>query len=89
MRKWIMTAAALTLFGGFAFAADEETKLDTFEVCNNWARQFCTSGAHERAVNAELLKLKQHGIPITLERIKLMAQTINMGKVQQAEQAEQ
>jgi len=86
MKKLIMAAAALSLFAGASFAADGEVTLETFDKCNNWARQYCQSGEHENAVNSEILRLKKAGIPITLERIKLLAQTINMNKFRQANQ---
>lgn len=76
MRKWILAAAALALFGANV-QAQEEVTLDTFDKCNNWARQYCQSGAHEAAVNAELLRMKKAGVPVTLDRIKMMAQSIN------------
>ncbi|MDT8445445.1 MAG: hypothetical protein RRB13_00955 [bacterium] len=76
MKKWIMAAAALACFG-ISAQAQEEVSLDSFDKCNNWARQYCQIGAHETAVNAELLRLKKAGVPITVERIKMMAQSIN------------
>ena len=75
MRKLIMAAATLTMFSAPIHA--QEVTLETFDKCNNWARQYCQSGSHEAAVNAELLRLKKAGIPVTLERIKLLAQTIS------------
>jgi len=85
MKKLILCAFTFTLLGG-ALYAQEEASLETFDKCNNWARQYCQAGAHEDAVNAELLRLKNAGIPITLERIKMLSQKIKPATLNQPEQ---
>ena len=77
MKKLILSLSVLALLGGTAMAQDDgEVTLETFDKCNNWARQYCQSGAHEQTVNQELLRLKKAGIPVTLERIKMLAQRV-------------
>lgn len=47
--------------------------LDSFEMCNNWARHYCHSGNHERVVNSILRGMKERGITITTAIIKSVA----------------
>ena len=66
--------AACLLSTPAAFAQDaQETTLDNSELCNNWARRFCTPGNHEAAVNDSLLKQKKMGVIITQEQIRSVA----------------
>ncbi|MBU3918111.1 hypothetical protein KKA14_21485 [bacterium] len=48
--------------------------LDSFEMCNNWARHYCYSGSHENTVNEMLRGMKERGVTITTAIIKSVAQ---------------
>jgi len=85
MKKLITTFLVLFLSCGLLFAEDEDVELDTFDQCNNWARHYCRTGNHEEAVNQELLKMKKAGVPITVSRIKRMAQAIRPDTVPEPE----
>ncbi|MCP4757223.1 MAG: hypothetical protein GY866_40690 [Proteobacteria bacterium] len=55
-------------------SADEaQICLESFEMCNNWARHYCRSGYHERVVNSILQRMKERGMTITTARIKSIA----------------
>lgn len=78
--KKILLALLLVLMAAPMTMAQEEassSELETFERCNNWARRYCADPAHAAAVDAKLLELKQKGVPITLQRIKLLASRTN------------
>ncbi len=47
--------------------------LESFEMCNNWARHYCYSGSHERTVNEILRQMKERGVTITTAIIKSVA----------------
>ena len=47
--------------------------LESFEMCNNWARHYCRAGNHEAAVNNILRNMKERGITITTAIIKSVA----------------
>lgn len=47
--------------------------LESFEMCNNWARHYCYAGAHERKVNEILRQMKERGVTITTAIIKSVA----------------
>lgn len=47
--------------------------LETFEMCNNWARHYCYAGSHERRVNELLRQMKERGVTITTALIKSVA----------------
>ena len=50
-----------------------EICLESFEMCNNWARHYCRSGNHERMVNHILKGMKERGMTITTAIIKSVA----------------
>jgi hypothetical protein len=75
MKKFFLALFALALATPMALADD--SPLGTFEKCNNWARQYCVNPTHAEATDAKLLELKQKGIPITLQRIKMIAARTN------------
>jgi hypothetical protein len=50
-----------------------EVCLETFEMCNNWARHYCRSGNHEQMVNHILQGMKERGMTITTAVIKNVA----------------
>ena len=47
--------------------------LESFEMCNNWARHYCRNGNHERMVNHILQQMKERGMTITTTIIKSVA----------------
>lgn len=47
--------------------------LESFEMCNNWARHYCRNGNHERMVNHILQGMKERGLTITTAIIKSVA----------------
>ena len=47
--------------------------LESFEMCNNWARHYCRAGNHEGAVNNILRNMKERGVTITTAIIKSVA----------------
>ncbi len=47
--------------------------LESFEMCNNWARHYCYAGSHERRVNEILRQMKERGVTITTAIIKSVA----------------
>ncbi len=47
--------------------------LESFEMCNNWARHYCRNGNHERMVNHILKGMKERGMTITTTIIKSVA----------------
>lgn len=47
--------------------------LESFEMCNNWARHYCYAGAHEARVNEILRQMKERGVTITTAIIKSVA----------------
>jgi len=47
--------------------------LESFEMCNNWARHYCRAGNHERMVNYILTNMKKRGMTITTAIIKSVA----------------
>jgi len=47
--------------------------LDSFEMCNNWARHYCHAGNHERVVNNILRGMKERGMTVTTAIIKSVA----------------
>ncbi len=47
--------------------------LESFEMCNNWARHYCSAGSHERKVNELLRQKKERGVTITTAIIKAVA----------------
>lgn len=47
--------------------------LESFEMCNNWARHYCYAGNHERTVNEILRQMKERGVTITTAIIKSVA----------------
>ena len=47
--------------------------LESFEMCNNWARHYCRAGNHEAAVNNILRNMKERGVTITTAIIKSVA----------------
>ncbi len=47
--------------------------LESFEMCNNWARHYCINGNHERMVNHILQQMKERGMTITTAIIKSVA----------------
>ena len=49
--------------------------LETFEMCNNWARHYCYPGSHERTVNELLRQKKERGVTITTAIIKAVAKS--------------
>ena len=49
------------------------TCLESFEMCNNWARHYCRAGNHEVAVNNILRNMKERGVTITTAIIKSVA----------------
>lgn len=75
MKKILLVLGLIIMAAPSAMA--DESALDTFEQCNNWARRYCTDPAHAAAVDAKLLELKQKGVAITLQRIKMIAQRTN------------
>ncbi len=48
--------------------------LESFEMCNNWARHYCLNGNHNAVVNHRLLNLKKRGYIITTKLIRSYAQ---------------
>ncbi len=50
--------------------ATPQITLESFEMCNNWARHYCRRGNHEDMVNHILLGMKQRGLTITTAIIK-------------------
>ncbi|MBU2646896.1 hypothetical protein KKI24_19465 [bacterium] len=50
-----------------------EVCLESFEMCNNWARHYCRNGNHERMVNHILQQMKERGMTITTAIIKSVA----------------
>ena len=75
MKRLLLTLLAACLLGSpVAFAQEEgETTLDNSELCNNWARHYCTPGNHEAAVNDSLLQQKKMGVSITQRQIRSVA----------------
>ncbi len=49
--------------------------LESFEMCNNWARHYCYPGSHERKVNELLRQKKERGVTITTAIIKAIAKS--------------
>ncbi|MBT3226888.1 MAG: hypothetical protein HN580_10690 [Deltaproteobacteria bacterium] len=47
--------------------------LESFELCNNWARHYCRNGNHEKMVNHILQQMKERGMTITTTIIKSVA----------------
>jgi pentatricopeptide repeat protein len=47
--------------------------LESFEMCNNWARHYCYAGNHETRVNEILRQMKERGVTITTAIIKSVA----------------
>ncbi len=47
--------------------------LESFEMCNNWARHYCYAGSHENRVNEVLRQMKERGVTITTAIIKSVA----------------
>jgi len=47
--------------------------LESFEMCNNWARHYCRNGNHEMMVNHILQQMKERGRTITTATIKSVA----------------
>ncbi len=47
--------------------------LESFEMCNNWARHYCYAGSHEQRVNEILRQMKERGVTITTAIIKSVA----------------
>ncbi len=81
MKKILPVLLAASLFTASLVMAQENAQegsvsLDTFEKCNNWARHYCQNDNQAAAVNAELLRLKQSGLAITLDRIKAVAMRV-------------
>ena len=75
MKKILLALFAVCFLGGTAAAQDnQDTELDSFERCNNWARHYCQAGNHEMVVNQKLLELKKRGYIITTALIKSYAQ---------------
>jgi hypothetical protein len=52
---------------------DQQICLESFEMCNNWARHYCYAGGHERRVNEILRQMKERGVTITTAIIKSVA----------------
>jgi len=50
-----------------------EICLESFEMCNNWARHYCRPGNHEQMVNHILQGMKERGMTITTAVIKSVA----------------
>jgi len=74
MKKFLVASLALMSLSLPSLYAQEDAQLATFEKCNNWARHYCQNDIQAKAVDAELLRIKQAGHPITLQRIKSLAQ---------------
>ncbi|MBU2515620.1 hypothetical protein KJ966_30250 [bacterium] len=49
--------------------------LESFEMCNNWARHYCYPGSHEQKVNELLRQKKERGVTITTAIIKAVAKS--------------
>jgi hypothetical protein len=47
--------------------------LESFEMCNNWARHYCSSGSHEARANEKLRQMKERGVTITTQIIMSIA----------------
>ena len=47
--------------------------LESFEMCNNWARHYCYAGGHEAKVNEILRQMKERGVTLTTAIIKSVA----------------
>lgn len=54
-------------------ADSPEICLESFEMCNNWARHYCRNGNHESMVNHILKQMKERGMTITTTIIKSVA----------------
>ena len=74
MKRTLLTLIAAISFGAPSAMAQEAVTLDIFEQCNNWARHYCESGNHAQLVDGKLLEIKKRGLPITLQRIRMIAQ---------------
>ena len=74
MKRTLLTLLAALTLGTPSAMAQEAVTLDVFEQCNNWARHYCESGNHAQLVDNKLLAIKKRGLPITLQRIRMVAQ---------------
>ena len=74
MKRTLLTLLAAGMIASPSLMAqDGEVSLDTFEQCNNWARRYCETGNHAQIVDSKLLSIKKRGLPITLQRIRMVA----------------
>ena len=71
MKKILLVLGLIALAAPAAMA--DESALETFEQCNNWARRYCTDPAHAAAVDAKLLELKQKGVEKSAEELKKLS----------------
>lgn len=65
-----------------------EICLESFEMCNNWARHYCRAGNHERAVNSVLRGMKERGVTVTTAIIKSVARRTSKDRVLQTQPTE-
>ncbi len=89
MKRFFFTALFIVFLAGTAFSACPDRQkyqpksarpegapqvcLESFEMCNNWARHYCRNGNHERMVNHILTGMKERGMTITTTIIKSVA----------------
>ncbi len=76
MKGLVLAIFVSNVFGAAALAQENalDVTLESFERCNNWARHYCLTGAHNEAVNQKLLRAKKRGYIITTRMIRSYAQ---------------